>query len=80
MPPSAIRSHLHKLIDSIQDENILQAVQTILSNQNNIIGYSVQGEPLTEEKLKAKVKAASQRVKNGKFTPHVDVKKQAEQW
>lgn len=75
-----LKSDLHKLIDSIDDTNVLKAVHTILSRQDEVIGYTVKGVPITASDLRKKVKEASQRVKSGNFVSHSDLKKQIAKW
>ncbi|MGM0642090.1 MAG: hypothetical protein ACQESN_11785 [Thermotogota bacterium] len=44
--------------------------------QTKIIGFSIDGEPITKEDLKKRVKKASERVKSGNYITQKDVDKE----
>ena len=76
MTTSQLRNNLHQLIDTISDKNVLQAIETILSSKEEIVGYSISGEPLTINEYKKKIKTATDRVDAGEYFSHAEVKKQ----
>ncbi len=82
MTTAAIRNNLHKLIDVVNDNTILKAVQTILEKEatNNIIGYSIDGKPITQELLDEELEASEQDFKNGNFLTHSQLKKEIKNW
>ena len=61
---------------------ILKAVQTILEKEatNNIIGYSIDGKPITQELLDEELEASEQDFKNGNFLTHSQLKKEIKNW
>ena len=76
----SIRKDLHKFID-VADEHFLKAVHAMVkvySEDEHIVGYTILGEPLTKKQLIKKVKAASARVKSGKFIRQEDIEKELE--
>lgn len=45
-----------------------------------IVGYNVDGTPITQKGLKSRVKAASKRVKSGDYISQEEVEKEVENW
>lgn len=45
-----------------------------------IVGYNVDGTPITQQGLKSRVKAASKRVKSGDYIAQEEVEKEVENW
>jgi hypothetical protein len=82
MTAISIRKGLHKAIDDINDTGFLKIVYAMVKEYNNeaAIGYSISGEPLTQKDLEKKVKAASKRVKEGKFISQKEIEKEIRNW
>lgn len=76
-----LRKELHSYIDHA-DETFLKMVHAMSKEYkpSNVAGYNVDGSPITQEDLKSRVKAASKRVKAGKYITQEDVEKEMENW
>jgi 5'-3' exonuclease len=49
-------------------------------NEEEVVCFDTKGNALTKNQLEAKVKAASERVKNGNFLTSEEVKKNIDSW
>lgn len=84
MGTQLLRKTIHELIDQINDDDLLNAYLKIIEQgvkkESEIIGYTTQGEPITPEILKKRVRAASQRVKSGNYISQEELEKESENW
>ncbi len=82
MTTAAIRNNLHKLIDVVSDNTILKAVQTILEKEatNDIVGYTIEGKPISRELLDEELEASELDIKNGSVMTHSQLKKEIKNW
>ena len=64
------------------DERFLRMVDAMRKEyeEPDVVGYVVDGTPITQEDLKKRVKAASARVKAGHYTTQEDLEKEMESW
>ncbi len=76
-----LRNELHEFINHA-DERFLKMVYAMSKEYKipEIVGYDVDGSPITEKHLVDRVKAASQRVKSGDFISQEDIEKEVENW
>jgi len=76
-----LREELHHYINHA-DERFLKMVYAMSKEytEETVIGYNVDGSPITRESLTKRVKAASQRVKSGDYITHEEVEKEVENW
>ncbi len=79
-----LRNKLVQLINSV-DEDYLRELfayteQKEADKNSGIVGYTVQGEPLTKEMYKERVQKTEAAVKAGNFTTIEDLEKEAENW
>ena len=76
-----LRKELHSYIDHA-DEIFLKMVHAMSREykKSEIIGFNVDGSPITQKDLKSRVKAASKRVKSGIFITQEEVEKEIENW
>jgi hypothetical protein len=60
----------------------VEKVKQILSvnKKPEIVGYNVDGSPVTQKQLVKRAKVASKRVKSGDFISQEDVEKEVENW
>ncbi len=74
-----LREELHDYIDRA-DERFLKMVYAMSKEYNEltVIGYNVDGSPITNESLVKRVKAASQRVKSGDYITQEEMDKEVE--
>ena len=80
-----LKESLHRLIEEIDDEELLNAYLKIIerglsSSENPIVGYTTKGDPITKSALVKRVRSASSRVKSGFFTSQEDLEKESENW
>lgn len=68
-----LKSELQALIDEVDDEQVLEAVFTILT-KHKTAGFDPDGAPISQEQLKKRAKAASERVKAGDYIAHDHLK------
>ncbi len=82
MTTAAIKNNLHNLIDAVRDNTILKAVQTILEKEvkNEIVGYTVEGKPLTRELMEAELEEAERDIEAGRVISHAQLKKEIKNW
>ncbi len=76
-----LREELHEYIDKA-DERFLKMVSAMSKeyNKNTIVGYNVDGLPITQEKLRERAKSASQKVKSGDYISQEEVEKEIRNW
>jgi hypothetical protein len=81
MGATQLRKELHSYIDHA-DETFLKMVHAMSKEYNpkGIVGYNADGSPITQQDLKARVKAASKRVKSGEYLTQEEVEKEVENW
>ncbi|MCK5138140.1 MAG: hypothetical protein KAR19_20325 [Bacteroidales bacterium] len=76
-----LRKEVRSYIDKA-DERFLRMVDAMRKEyeEPDVVGYEVDGTPITQEDLKKRVKAASARVKAGHYTTQEDLEKEMESW
>lgn len=71
-----LKSHIHQMVEEVEDETLLEAVNRILatgSTDRDIL------DDLTDEQL-AGIEKAREEVRQGKGMPLADHKRKIEQW
>jgi hypothetical protein len=81
MGAAELRKELHNYIDHA-DETFLKMVYAMSKEykSSGVVGYNVDGSPISQEDLKKRVKAASKRVKAGNYITQEDLEKEVENW
>lgn len=76
-----LREELHNYINHA-DERFLKMVHAMSKEYqgSTVVGYNVDGSPITNESLVQRAKAASQRVKSGDYISQEEVEKEVENW
>jgi hypothetical protein len=77
-----LREELHDYINHA-DERFLKMVYAMskeYKKEHIVVGYNVDGSPITKEDIVRRAKAASQRVKSGDFISQDEVEKEIENW
>jgi len=76
-----LREELHDYINRA-DERFLKMVYAMSKEYNeiSIVGYHVDGSPITKEPLVKRAKAASKRVKSGDFITQEEIDREVENW
>lgn len=86
MTATQLKESLHGLINKIEDEELLNAYLKIIESgigkdsETEIVGYTPKGEPIVKTELIEQVRAASERVKSGKYISQEDLEKASENW
>lgn len=80
-----LKSSIMHILDETKDEEVLEAYYHILLHLlrvqgRAVVGYDAEGEALTGDDLRQKVKKASARIEAGKVVKHDEAKKQAKNW
>ena len=81
MSTQEIKNELHQYIDNA--DLIFLKMMLAMSkayNQEAIVGYDIDGNPISEQHLKNRVKAASKRVKSGDYITQEEIEKEIENW
>ena len=81
MGVAELKEELHNYIDHA-DERFLKMVYAMSREYKApvVIGYKVDGTPLTRKELAQRVTSASKRVKSGNFISQEEVEKEVENW
>lgn len=81
MSTQEIKKELHHYIDHA-DLTFLKMVHamTKVYEKESIVGYDIDGTPISEQILKNRVKSASKRVKSGEFISQEEIEKEIENW
>jgi len=78
MNTTQIKQELHDYIDHA-DETFLKMVHAMSKEYKSpVVGFNIDGSPITQKDLKARVKAASKRVKAGEYTTQEELEKEIE--
>jgi hypothetical protein len=65
----------------VQDKRIIAEVRELLVQRHDpIVGYELDGSPITRSVLLQQLEEAEQRVANGEFITQEDLEKEAENW
>jgi hypothetical protein len=75
MSVATLRTSIHHLVDSVQDEHFLQSFNALLENvvriqADTIIGYNADFQPITTNQLEKEVTERVDNVKQGNFVSH----------
>ena len=77
MGTAQLREELHSYIDKA-DERILRLVKGMF--QADFEDYTLPGEPMSEETLRQRARAAKSRIESGQFTSQEDLEREMEEW
>ncbi len=80
-----LRSSIYQVLENIDDPMVLEAYHAILQNlikiQNaQLVGYELNGGPISKADLERNVLEAKNRVKEGKSINHDDFKNDIKNW
>ena len=74
MDTPELKLELHRIIDQVKDNRILQAIHTMLSSQVNIFSHTGGGKPLTKEEFDVMLESSEEDIKAGRLTNQKDLK------
>ena len=69
-----LKENLYQMIDHINDQATLEAVQTLLAPQLTSF-YSIEGELLDQEQIEDMLEESESDIEAGRTTPHQKVEK-----
>ncbi|OEK07289.1 hypothetical protein A8C32_17780 [Flavivirga aquatica] len=78
-----LRNTILSKLNTIEDSSILQGVLRYIEEYNSkdeIVAYTVQGEPLTKKEYIKKVKDADASIDAGRYTTLEDLEKEMRNW
>jgi hypothetical protein len=75
----AVKLNLVKKILSLEQESIIKKIDKILENEM-IVGYTVDGKPLTQKAYNARIDLAEKQLKSGQTISQNDLEKESESW
>ena len=76
MSTTELREEVHRYIDQA-DDRVLRLVKGLLQAD---LDYTIPGEPMTQNQLEDRVKAAKSRIESGRFTTQEDLEREMEEW
>ena len=79
MSGQTIRDEMHRMVDS-WDESKLQVVYNRLKEDETIVGYRANGNPVSLSNLKETVARSQEQYEKGQFTDIDDLIKESENW
>jgi len=83
MGTTELRKEVHSYIDKA-DDRFLKMVNALAKSYEDqeaiVVGYQVDGTPITKEALKKRVREASARVKAGNYITQEDLEKEIKGW
>jgi hypothetical protein len=67
---------------NIADERLLKVVKAVIESyqENDIIGYTVDGNPLTRNTYKEELQEAKAEIKRGEYSTQEDLEKESKNW
>jgi len=81
MDIQAEKLHLIEELARIQDIRIIEQIKQLLKKKNNpIVGYEIDGAPITRKQLIKKIDEAENRIDNGEYISQEDLEKESENW
>jgi hypothetical protein len=78
MSVATLKYSIHQLVDTVQDEHLLQSFNSLLENvvrmqAQMLVGYDADFQPITESQLAQEVTERVQNVKQGLFMTHQEM-------
>lgn len=80
-----IRLNIHQLLEETSDKDLLKTYLNLLQTlvkfkSQQVIGYDMDGNPITASSISSQADEAVKRVKAGNFIRHEDLMKEVENW
>jgi hypothetical protein len=81
MDIQAEKLHLIEELARIQDIHIIEQIKQLLKQKNNpVVGYEINGNPITRKQLIKRIEEAEKRIDSGEFITQEDLEKESESW
>ena len=75
----AVKIDLVQKILSVKKESIIEKISKILDKEM-IVGYTVEGKPLTHKAYNKRLKKAEEQIKSGNYFTQEEIEKESESW
>ena len=75
----AVKLDVVKKILSLEQEAVIKKIEQILNNEM-VVGYTVDGKPLTQKAYNERIESAEEQLKNGQTISQNDLEKESENW
>ena len=78
-----IRKQLHNYVDKLDDlflKSVYSLIKTYVADKDKVIGYTIQGDPLTKEILDKSLQDTESEIAEGKIISHRSLKQETKQW
>ena len=75
----AAKINLVQKILSLQKESIIEKINKILEKEM-IVGYTVEGKPLTKKAYNKRLEKAEQEIESGNYVTQEELEKEAANW
>lgn len=79
MDIQATKIDVMQKIMGVSKISLLNKINSIL-DEEMIVGYTVDGEPLTKEMYNKRLEEAEKRILSGEYTTQEDLEKESENW
>jgi len=79
MDLEATKLDVIKKVMSVTATSLLEKINNLLEKEM-IVGYSVEGKPLTKETYNARLQMAEKKIRSGEYITQDDLEKEAENW
>jgi hypothetical protein len=81
MDIQAEKLHLIEELTRVQDIHIIEQIKELLKQKNNpIVGFEIDGNPITRKQLIKRIEEAETRIDNGEYITQQDLEKESENW
>ncbi len=76
------REELAQYILNTANDEIIQKLNLMISSfqKEEIVGYTVEGKPLTKSEYIKEIKQSEHRIEQGKYTTHEDLLNESKNW
>ena len=77
-----LKTELHHLIDQVNDNGVLKAIQTLLQKQveKDEVAFDSKGKPLSLKAFIKRIEKAEAEVKTGKYVTISQLEKESDKW
>ena len=79
MDIKAAKLDVMKKIRNVSKESLIAKIDKLLEEEM-VVGYTVQGEPLTKKEYDLRLENAEKQIASGDFTTQEDLEKEVENW
>jgi uncharacterized protein (UPF0297 family) len=73
--------HLIEKLTQIEDIDIIQQVKELLNQKGNqVVGYRMDGAPVTKKQLIKRIEEADARIDSGEYITQEELEKESQNW